>query len=103
MPDDEFQSNWLDRMSQCIAAAADTTQNTAPSKEEMQADFKPTEGEISEEAWCGELKDLFSPDDKNPDSRRFIELIDGQLSVSAGRHWRQGPPLTDNFGVARHR
>mmetsp|Transcript_9047 Transcript_9047/g.17038 ORF Transcript_9047/g.17038 Transcript_9047/m.17038 type:complete len:161 (-) Transcript_9047:79-561(-) len=59
-------------------------------KEEMMADFKPTEGEISDADWCGSLKDLFSPDDKNPDSRRFIDMIDGNMSVSAdtgGEQW----------------
>mmetsp|Transcript_27977 Transcript_27977/g.63301 ORF Transcript_27977/g.63301 Transcript_27977/m.63301 type:complete len:157 (-) Transcript_27977:84-554(-) len=71
---------------------------SAPDKEEMAASFVPVEGDVPPEDWCGELLDLFSPDDKNPDSRRFIDLIDGELSVSAdtgGEKWgRRFDPAT---------
>mmetsp|Transcript_110939 Transcript_110939/g.324510 ORF Transcript_110939/g.324510 Transcript_110939/m.324510 type:complete len:160 (-) Transcript_110939:102-581(-) len=58
-------------------------------KEDYAEAFQPLEdGPL--EAWCGEYIDLFSPDDKNPDSRRFIDLRDGELQVSAdtgGEQW----------------
>merc|ERR1711924_463233 len=60
-------------------------------KEEYAASFTPIEGEVTLADWCGELKDLFSPDDTNPDSLRFIdELEKGVLSISAdtgGEKW----------------
>ena len=62
-------------------AECDEAAPVAMTKEEMQACFVANEGDAN---WCGELKDLFSPDDKNADSRRFIDLIDGELSISAG-------------------
>lgn len=39
----------------------------------------------SDDIWEGVFKDMFSPDDKNPDSRRFIDLnrTDDTLQVSA--------------------
>jgi len=89
LSDADFQTNWLDRMSGCIAEAK-PAEAAAATKESMQACFVATEGEVSEADWCGELKDLFSPDDKNPDSRRFIDVIDGALSISAdtgGEKW----------------
>jgi hypothetical protein len=49
----------------------------------MRLSFVPREGEVAEADWLGELVDLFSPDDTNPDSRRYVDLIDGALSVSA--------------------
>ena len=60
-------------------------------KEEYQAYFKEIEGPIELKNWCGELKDLFSPGDVNPDARRFIDEIEpGVLSISAdtgGEKW----------------
>ena len=40
----------------------------SPTLEEMKADFKPMSAEEkdTDAIWCGELLDLFSPDDKNP-------------------------------------
>lgn len=55
-----------------------------PTKEEFRADFKAIEGPVELKDWCGAFKDLFSPDDTNPDSRRFIDEIEpGVLSISA--------------------
>ena len=43
------------------------------SKEEYNEVFTPNPNATAAD-WVGEYKDLFSPDDKNPDSRRFIEV-----------------------------
>jgi len=53
------------------------------SKDEMKNGFVPMSGEIAQTEWVGALRDLFSPDDKNPDSRRYVDIIDGVLSISA--------------------
>jgi len=61
------------------------------SKEDYAANFAPAES--SEQAdWVGTYVDMFSPDDDNPDSRRFIDLDEtsGELQVSAdtgGEKW----------------
>ena len=59
--------------------------------EEYAKSFTPIEGDVPLADWCGELKDLFSPDDTNPDSLRFIDEIEpGVLSISAdtgGEKW----------------
>jgi len=55
----------------------------APALKEFMKSFVPKEGAVEAAEWVGEYKDLFSPDDKNPDSRRFIDEIDGALSISA--------------------
>jgi hypothetical protein len=60
------------------------------SKEEMAAKFVEWESTASVCDWCGELKDLFSPDDTNPDSRRFIDLIGQEVCISGdtcGEKW----------------
>uniref|UniRef100_A0A7S3UYK4 Uncharacterized protein n=1 Tax=Heterosigma akashiwo TaxID=2829 RepID=A0A7S3UYK4_HETAK len=63
-------------------------------KEKMAANFLGWQGRALPPDWCGELVDLFSPDDKNPDSRRFIDWIDETMCISAdtggekwGRKW----------------
>lgn len=55
-----------------------------PSKEEYAEAFVPMES-CTFWDWPGTLIDLFSPDDANPNSRRFIDLDDasGELQVSA--------------------
>ena len=73
--------------------------NWRGTKEEFEADFKPIVGAVEDGYWCGTLKDLFSPDDTNPDSRRFIDQLEfGVLSISAdtgGEKWgRKFDPTT---------
>lgn len=57
---------------------------TRKSKEEYAAAFVPAAA-CSQADWVGECIDMFSPDDANPDSRRFIDLDEdsGELQVSA--------------------
>mmetsp|Transcript_28216 Transcript_28216/g.51955 ORF Transcript_28216/g.51955 Transcript_28216/m.51955 type:complete len:553 (-) Transcript_28216:64-1722(-) len=60
-------------------------------KEDYGAAFVPKET-CSEADWLGTLVDMFSPDDTNPSSRRFIDLDKetGELQVSAdtgGEKW----------------
>lgn len=54
----------------------------AASIAEYEAAFKPVES-ATQADWCGVFLDLFSPDDKNPESRRFVDLEGGNLQVSA--------------------
>ena len=61
---------------------------------EWLAAFTPWEGTATDEDWAGPLVDLFSPDyltaerkpwdtpELYPNSRRFIDLRDGELQVS---------------------
>merc|ERR1712194_117008 len=63
----------------------------AKSKEEYAAAFVPAESSTQAD-WVGTYVDMFSPDDTNPDSRRFIDLDEslGELQVSAdtgGEKW----------------
>ena len=53
-------------------------------KEDYAAAFIPSDS-CTEADWVGTLVDMFSPDDKNPNSRRFIDLDEesGELQVSA--------------------
>lgn len=59
-----------------------TAEQASKTKEEYAAAFERLE-ETKEADWCGVYADMFSPDDKNPDSRRFVDLTDGKLQVSA--------------------
>lgn len=69
-------------------------------KLEMEQDFKPLE-DATVKDWTGVYIDLFSPDDKNPASRRFVDLdaASGELQVSAdtgGEQWgRRFDPNTE--------
>jgi hypothetical protein len=76
-----------------FGGTAPSTMVQRPSKEEYQQNFVPMQpGTLDRDSWIGTLVDLFSPDDKNPASRRFIDLdlATGQLQVSAdtgGEKW----------------
>jgi len=89
-----FQAYWHPDM-QDPTAAIRATSKLAELRQKTYAEwlgaFKPCEGQVSEQDWTGLLVDLFSPDyfsaerkpwDKNPNSRRFIDLRDGELQIS---------------------
>jgi hypothetical protein len=42
------------------------------------------EGSVPNSTWCGTYRDMFSPDDKNPESLRFVDEVEGGgLVISA--------------------
>ena len=91
-------------MPACTAAASALRFVQAPfgtkSKKELSDAFVPVSKGHALEDWVGTYVDVFCPDyqtaerlpwDMNPASRRFIDLIDGQLCMSAdhgdGNRW----------------
>ena len=52
-------------------------------KEACCQDFVPFTFSASTEEWTGTLIDLFSPDDTNPASKRFVDFRNNELEVSA--------------------
>ena len=55
-----------------------------PTKESFIQSFKPHGDDMPDPSiWIGTYRDLFSPDDTNPDSRRFIDLVGNEMRISA--------------------
>ena len=60
-----------------------TVQRPAITKEQCCQHFLPASLNETSGSWEGTLIDLFSPDDINPSSRRFIDFHNNELEVSA--------------------
>ena len=80
---------WL--LGQSVKKQHDLKALRAKTNAEWLTEFEPWAGALSEKQWTGTLVDLFSPDymtadrlpwDTNPQSRRFIDLREGELQVS---------------------
>ena len=80
-------------------------------KEHCCEDFQPFRS-ADVQMWTGTLVDLFSPDDVNPVSRRFIDFRNNELEISASTgtekwgkkffpHSNVNPVLTTSFSSAR--